>query len=187
MHRGVPVAHLESEEEYFHKLDAELIEEARKRMAAEAEHRRIAEISHIEDPEILEIIEKLGYTHETINLLELVPLVELAWSDGAISPIERDQIFAVAKERAIEENTPAYERLTAWLAERPSREFFEGTWRALEAEFAGLPEIEREVRKNALIRTCKQFASATCEHFGWASHICAAKRKLLQEIAEGRL
>jgi hypothetical protein len=186
MHHAVPVAHLESEEEYFHKLDAELIEEARKRAASEAEHQRIAEMTHIGDPGILATIEKLGYTHETIGLLEIVPLVELAWSDGAISPIERDHIFAMAKDRGIEENTPAYEQLHAWLAERPAREFFEGTWRAIEAQFTGLPEIEREVRKNALIRTCKQFASATCEHFGWASHICAAKRKLLQEMAEGR-
>jgi len=39
MRNSMPVAHLESEEEYFHRLDQELIEELRKRAAAEEEHR----------------------------------------------------------------------------------------------------------------------------------------------------
>jgi hypothetical protein len=182
MRHAIPVAHLESEEEYFHKRDAELIEEMRKHAAAEEEHRRISEMTHIEDPEILERIEKLGYTHTTIILLELVPLIELAWSDGAVSPMEQERILALAKERGVEENTPAHEQLRIWMAECPSPEFFEATWRTLEEMFEALPQIECEVRKNALIRSCRQFASATCEHFGWASHICAAKRKLLEQI-----
>jgi len=182
MQHPIPVAHLESEEEYFRKLDAELIEEARKRAAAEEEHRRIAEILHTENPEILAAVEKLGFTHTTIILLELVPLVELAWSDGIISPMERERLLLLAGERGVEADTPAYEQLTAWLEQSPSAEFFEGTWGAIEAVCESLPEGERQIRKDALIRTCHEFAVATCLHFGWASHIGAAKRKLLHEF-----
>ena len=191
MRNSMPVAHLESEEEYFHRLDQELIEELRKRAAAEEEHRLIGEASHIADSRILERLEKLGYTHATVILLELVPLIELAWSDGAVRSIERDRILAMAGARGVQEGTPAYEQLLAWLEQSPSGEFFEETWHAIEREFESLPAGERELRKNGLLKACREFASATCQHFGWATHICAAKRKLLYEIdarlAEGHV
>jgi hypothetical protein len=50
-------------------------------------------------------------------------------------------------------------------------------------EFESLPANERKAGKDALVQTCTEFASASCERFGWTSRICAAKRKLLKEIA----
>lgn len=183
MRHGVSVAHLDSEEEYFHRLDAELIDESRKRAAAEEEHRRMAEASQIEDPKMLELLEKLGYTHTTVILLHLVPLVEVAWIDGSVSSAERDRILALASQRGLNANAPAYQQLMAWLDQRPSQEFFEGTWRAIQMEFESLPADERKAGKDALMQSCTEFASATCERFGWTSRICGAKRKLLREIA----
>jgi len=182
MRHGMPVAHLESEEEYFHRLDAELIEELRKRAAAEEERWRMAETSHIENPRSLTELEKLGFSHTTVTLLDLVPLVELAWIDGSVSNVERNSILALASGRGVEKDSPAHQQLIAWLDHRPSQAFFEGTWHALVAFFDSLPADERAFRKNALIRRCKEFASATCARLVWASHIRAAKRKLLHEI-----
>ena len=183
MRHGVPVAHLESEEEYFYRQDAELIGKMRKRAAAEEEHRLIANTAHTEDPKILEELEKLGYTHTTVMLLSLVPLVELAWVDGSVSPEERGRLLALAGERGIEENTPAHQQLVEWLDHCPSRAFFEGTWHTLEKLLESLPVDDRESGKNALIRSCKEFASATCAHIGWVGRVCAAKRELLRKSA----
>lgn len=63
MRLGVPVGQIPSEEEYFHRLDCQLIDEMRERAAAEEERRRMAETSRIEDPRVLEALERLGYTH----------------------------------------------------------------------------------------------------------------------------
>ena len=175
--------HIRTEAEYFHQIDAELIEEMRKRAAAEEEHRRLAEATHLENPKIIDALEKLGYTHTTVILLHLVPLVELAWIDGAISCTERGHILALARERGITGNTHAYQQLMAWLDQRPSAEFFEGTWRAIQATFESMAGNQRTAAKNALVETCTEFASASCERSGWTSRICAAKRHLLKEIA----
>jgi len=183
MRSGVPVAHLASEEEYFHRMDSELIQEMRERAAREEEHQRMAETSRIEDPRIIEALEKLGYTHTTIVLLELVPLVELAWSDGSVSPAERNWILSFAREHAIAEDTPAWRQLTSWLDHCPSAAFFEGTWRAIEAHAAFLPAPERAAARKAMIQVCTDFAIATCQRFGWGSRICAAKQHLLKGIA----
>jgi len=141
----------------------------------------MAETSQIEDPRIIEALENLGYTHTTIILLELVPLVELAWSDGSISPAERDWILRFASAHSIAEDTPAWRTLTSWLDHCPSPAFFEGTWHAIEAHAAFLPAEERAAAREAMIQACTEFATATCQRFGWGSRICAAKRKLLEE------
>jgi len=183
MRHGVPVAHLETEGEYFHRLDSQLIHDMRERAAAEEERRRMAEISRIEDPRILEELEKLGYTHTTVILLHLVPLVELAWCDGSVSSAERSCILAIATARGVSEDTPAWQQLTHWLEHRPSQEFFKGTWRQIEAQFDSLPANEQKVSEDALIESCTDFAVRTCQRFGWTSRICSAKRKLLDEMA----
>jgi len=183
MRHGVSIAHLESEEEYFHRQDVDLIDKMRKRAAAEAEHRRMAEASHIEDPKILEALERLGYTHKTVILLHLVPLVEVAWIDGSVSNAERRRILTLASGRGVKDGMPAYQQLVAWLDQPPSQGFFEGTWRAIEAGFESLPAKERKARKDALVQACTEFAFASCARFGWTSRICAAKRELLRAIA----
>jgi len=175
-------AHIATEAEYFHRIEAELIEQMRHRAAEEEELRRMAEASHIEDFQILETLEKLGYTHSTVILLHLVPLVEMAWIDGSVSSTERDQILAIARERGVARNTPAYQQLVAWLGQRPSPEFFQGSWRAIHAEFELLPSNERAASKGVLARSCKEFAYSSCERSSWASRICTAKRNLLKEI-----
>ena len=182
MQLGVPVGHIPSEEEYFHRLDCQLIDEMRERAAAKQERRRMAETSQIEDPRVLEALEKLGYTHTTVILLHLVPLVELAWTDGSVSPAERKGILAAAAARGLREETSAGRQLAAWLENCPSPAFFEGTWRGITAQLDSLPAKERTASKDALIQACTDFASASCHLFGWTSHICTAKRTLLREI-----
>jgi hypothetical protein len=180
----VPVGHIPSEEEYFHRLDCQLIDEMRKRAAAEEQRRRMAEASRIEDPRVLKALEKLGYTHTTIILLHVVPLIELAWSDGSVSPAEREGILAVAAARGLSEDTPAWRQLAFWLENCPSPAFFEGTWRGVIAQLDSLPAEERTASKNALIQSCADFASASCRRFGWSSRICKAKQTLLSEIGD---
>jgi len=184
MRHAMPVAHLENEAEYFHRHDAELIGEMRQRAAAEEEHRRMLESSHIEDPKSLAALEKLGYTHTTVILLDLVPLVELAWIDGSISNVERNAILASASGRGVDKDTPAYQQLAAWLDHCPAEAFFEGTWRAILSHLESLPAEERIIRKKILLRRCREFASATCARLVWASHIRACKRKLLHQITQ---
>jgi hypothetical protein len=177
-----PSFHLDTEKEYFHRLDCELIEEMRERAARDEEHRRMAELYRIEDPQLLEALEKLGYTHTTIVLLELVPLIELAWSDGSVSPTERDWILRFARARSIAEDMPAWRQLTSWLDHCPSPAFFEGTWRAIKAHAVFLSEKDRTAAREAMIRACTEFANATCQWFGWHGRVCAAKRRVLEEI-----
>jgi hypothetical protein len=100
------------EEEYFRKHEQELIEKLRRRAAAETTRQQLGEQAGVADEEILQDLENLGYTPETVSLLHLVPLVHLAWAEGGVSDRERELIVQAARARGIEAGTPADAQLT---------------------------------------------------------------------------
>jgi len=176
--RQQELGHVTSEREYFHELDVELIENMRRRADREERERRMAEGCQIKDPDILDFLERLGYSPKTVSLLCLVPLVQVAWADGWVTHAERNHILAIARVHGMEENTPASHQLDAWLEWPPSEEFFLGSWRAIRAVLDLLPPEERKTRQNDLIEQCKDIATATW-HLG---KIGAAEQKMLEEM-----
>jgi len=180
-----PVCHLETETEYFHRLDVELIDDMRRRAAFEERRQRMAEACQTGDSRVLDALERLGYDRTTVRLLYLVPLVQVAWVDGSVDQAERNRILVIAGLKGLKENIPAYQQLLSWLDRRPSDEFFQGTLQVIRSIFETLPAEEWRARKESLVRSCREVAFASCGLFGWKSRICLIKRGLIREI--GRL
>jgi hypothetical protein len=177
------VGNIETESEYFRRLDLELIGGMRRRAASEERRHLLAAAIQTNEPAILEALEKLGYDDTTVVLLYLVPLVQVAWVDGWVSKPARDRIVAIASQRGAKEDTPAYQHLMEWLDRRPPDDFFEGTLAAIGAVFGLLTPDERKARKDALLRCCQDLAIASCNIFGWQSLVCTAKRELIEKIS----
>jgi hypothetical protein len=144
----------------------------------------MTEASGIADPKILGALDRLAYDEATVTLLELVPLVQLAWLGGSISQPEQDRLLAIAGRRGVRPNTRAHQQLMVWMDQCPSEEFFQGTLGVIQAVLESLPSDQRIARRSALIRDCTGVATASCELFGWTSRACAAKQKLLGEIEQ---
>jgi len=172
------LGHVTSEREYFYQLDVELIGKMRRRADHEEYLRRMAETCQIDDPNVLQHLERLGFNPTTVSLLCLVPALQVAWARGWVSHAERHRVLAIARLHGVKENTPAYQQLQAWLEFPPPPEFFEGTLRAIQTALELLPADERKNRRDALIGHCMEVASAAW-HLG---KISAAERKLLEEI-----
>jgi hypothetical protein len=77
------------EEAYFRQKEAELIEELRRRFHQQQDHERLADDVGVHDEQILRTFEELGFSRETVTILHLVPLVQVAWSDGGVTEAER--------------------------------------------------------------------------------------------------
>lgn len=176
--------HLETEEEYFHRQDAELIEELRRRAAFEERRQRFTEACQTANPRILDALERLGYNQTTIELLYFVPLVHVAWIDGSISEAERNRIVVTAALHGLRENIPAFQQLTEWLDHRPPDTFFEGTLHVLRALLDELPEAQRVSRRDSLLRSMREVAFASCGLLGWRNKICITKRSLIRKTAK---
>ncbi len=170
------------EEEYFRKKEKELIEKLHRRAALEAERRKLSEMIGVSDQEILNDLQELGYTPETLNLLHLVPLVQVAWAEGRVSSRERELIVKAASERGIKEGTAAYKKLNEWLTKRPDEEFFERTLMIFGAIIESLPAEKRAADESTLLSYCERIAEASGGILG-IGRVSDKERKALKQIA----
>jgi hypothetical protein len=171
------------EEEYFRKREQEVIEKMRRRSEAEAERRRLGEQAGVADEEILQDLQALGYTPETVMLLHLVPLVQMAWAEGGVSNRERDLIIQAARARGIEAGSAADRQLAGWLSHRPSDELFEKTLRVIGGILQARPAEERDASHRDLLSFCTAIASASGGVLGFRA-VSDEERQILARISE---
>lgn len=169
------------EEEYFRKKNRELIEKMQARERDEQALRDMASQVGVTDPEVVRELQKLGFTPETVTLLPLVPLVQVAWADGSIAESEREAIVELARRRGVGENSAADYQLKAWLADRPSPEVFDGAMRLI-AAILDTPGAQANMTGDQLVAYCESIASASGGLFG-LRRISPEERAALSSIA----
>ena len=169
------------EEEYFRRRDAELLRESKRKQEALEEHEHIKREAGIKDDEVVAELKADGYDRETIRLLHLAPLIQVAWAHK-VHAEERRLILEAAKMHGVAPGSRAHERLTSWLEVRPSDQFFRKSLRAIRAILHSLEPEHRETRKLDLLALCTKVAQASGGFFGLGSRISAREKALLAEI-----
>jgi hypothetical protein len=171
------------EEDYFRRKEQEVIEKMRRSAAAEAQRRQLGEQAGVADAGILQDLQELGYTAETVMLLHLVPLIQTAWAEGSVSNQERDLILQAARSRGIDAGSPADVQLTRWLTDRPSDELFDKTLRAISAILQSRSPEERAASERDLLSLCTAIASASGGIFGLHA-VSEDERQILARISK---
>ncbi|MGE0883146.1 MAG: hypothetical protein AB7P14_06350 [Blastocatellales bacterium] len=172
------------EEEYFRRKNQELIDKIHLQKEREAERQRLAEIIGVNNPDLLGALQELGYHENTIQLLHLVPLVQIAWAKDSVAGYERDRILRLAHIRGIEPGSESYDLLTQWLDEKPPERFIEDSLHALGILFESLPPEEREASRKNLIVYCTHVASSVGRRLLGLPELSAPERELLAHIAD---
>jgi len=172
------------EEEYFRRKNQELIDRIHQQQQLEIERQHMAETIGVNNQDLLEALQNLGYHEDTIQLLHIVPLVQVAWAKNSIADYERSRILRFAQLRGIQPGTRAYEQLSHWLTEKPSNRFFEDSLHAIGIVFATLPPEEREANRHDLIAFCTQIASSVGRRLLALPELSAEERALIAHIAE---
>jgi hypothetical protein len=172
------------EDEYFWKKDRQLIEKLRQAGATERARRDIGAKIGIDDPEILQELQALGFTPETVILLPLVPAIQMAWADGSVAPAESALIVKLARSRGITEESAADRLLSEWLTQQPGPQVFASATRLIRAMLAAEPSDHPELTADDLVRYYESIAEASGGVFG-IHRISAEERSLLTTIAAG--
>jgi hypothetical protein len=172
------------EEEYFRKKDQELIEKLRRAGATERVRREMAEKIGIDDPEVLQELQSLGFTPDTVILLPLVPVVQMAWADRSVAPAERTLIVELARSRGVTEGSAADRLLSSWLTEQPAPQVLASATRLIRAMFAAPPSEHADLTADDLVRYCESIAEASGGIFG-INRVSAEEKTLLSQIAAG--
>jgi hypothetical protein len=148
------------EQAYFRQEDAKLIAKLRQKAQLSEITHALAEKLRVDEPALLERIQKLGVTLDTGSAFILAPLVEVAWVDGDVSDAERDTILHIAEQRGVSPGSADYQQLLDWLAHRPSDEVFQTALEAIRIGLSVLPPDELEERIAVMIKACEEVAQA---------------------------
>jgi hypothetical protein len=171
-----------SEDEYFYKKDRELIEKMRKAAADEQRRSEMAARIRINEPGLVKDLEDLGFTPETVKVLPLMPIVKLAWAEGGVSAEERKLLVSLARDRGVEEGSPADRLLANWMAQAPSPEVFSNGMRLIRAMLAAAGPGPDTISADDIIRYCEMIAEASGGIFGFGK-VSADERATLSQIA----
>jgi hypothetical protein len=172
-----------NEEEYFHRLDLELLNQMRTRAILEEERIKLAKASHITDESVLEALAHVGFSDTNAILLHFVPMVEVAWSDGSVSRPERDLIVALARSHGIVEDDSADRQLQRWLDRKPSQAVLQTAVRALRAILESLPRSESDPLAHLLLKDWVDVAAASGGFLGISSSVSAVEQGLIEHLA----
>ena len=170
------------EEEYFRKKNRELIEKMRLDATNDEARRSMGAQLGLNDSEMLQQLQKLGFTADTVILLPLVPVVQMAWVDGSVTDAERSALFKIARSRGIAEGSAAHHQLSAWLADRPAPAVFESATRLIRAMLDAPAQDATKISPDDLVAYSETIAAASGGLLG-INKISSEERALLASLA----
>src|SRR5262249_23579877 len=141
--------------------DEKLIEKLRENARLEEIVKALAESLQASNPELLRRVIALGVTLETGSALVLAPLVQIAWADGRVSERERETVLRLARARGVEEGSPAWTQLLAWLEKRPADVVFDTAIEVIKAGLSVAPQDLREDRIRQIDQACREVAQSS--------------------------
>ena len=169
------------EDDYFRKKDQELIERMREATALERRTAEFVARVGLRDPALIEDLKDLGFTPDTVAILPLVPIVEMAWAEGGITPAERAMLIALARQRGLEEGSPADLLLASWMENQPSADTFARATRLIRAVLdTGVAPIGT-MTADDIIQHSESIAAASGGIFGFGK-ISSEERATLDKI-----
>jgi hypothetical protein len=171
------------EEEYFRKKERELIAKLQERTRQETERQGLAEAAGITNEQVLEAFREMGFDRETVTLLHFLPLLEVAWSDGAVSAKERAGILDMARARGVLEGSAAHRRLSEWLERKPDPVLFGRARTVIHDVLLSMTEDKRQAAAQDLVAACENIAAASGGLFGLGAKTSAEERAVIERVA----
>ena len=150
------------EDEFFHKESQKDLAKLREKLAKQNSKDELRKASGMEDEAVLDRLVELGIGADTIAALSLVPLIKVAWADGAVQDREREAILQGAEDKGITKDSPAFDVLDDWLSKEPDDTLFDAWAAYIKALRSELSEEQGKILKNQVTR----FAQVVAESAG---------------------
>jgi hypothetical protein len=150
--------------------------------AAEERRRQLSSRTGLDDPQLVQELEALGFTAETVQLLFFLPLVHVAWAEWGVSEAERGLILQLARRRGIEDASPADQQLKAWLSKRPDVQVFASASRLIRAMLDAPGADAMTFTRDELMTQCENIAGASGALLGF-NRVSLEERTILTTLA----
>ena len=171
------------EESYFRRKEQELLAKLKAKAEADAHRKGLAEATGLTNEAILEVLREMGFDRATVVLLFLVPILEVAWSDGSITEREKAAILEGARAHGVTEGTPAHARLLEWLAQKPDPRLFRHALEIVRDLLVAQSDPNRQSTGNKLLDACQNIAAASGGILGLGSKVSREEKSVLERVA----
>ena len=169
---------------FFMDRDQELLDflEEQTRGESEGSREALRQAARVEDPKVLDMLERLGVGAAAMTAFSLLPLVRLAWADTRISQNEFAALLKAAEDEGIAYGTPSYRLLSRWLDERPSEQMVLA-WNAYaEALSSELDQESLAAIRQSIIERSKRIAEASGGFLGLGEKTSHDERNILLDL-----
>ncbi|MFM8574077.1 MAG: hypothetical protein ACKOAU_20950 [Pirellula sp.] len=148
---------------FFMDRDQELLDflEEQSDSRADTSRELLRQAAKIDDPRVLDMLERLGVRAAAMTAFSLLPLVRLAWADTRISQSEFAALLKAAEDEGIAYGTPSYRLLSRWLDERPSEKMIQAWTAYAEALSNELDPESLAAIRHATIERAQRIAQAS--------------------------
>jgi hypothetical protein len=158
------------------------VEHLRIQAEREAARGRLSQRVGVADDEVLQDLETLGFSDQTVSLLPMVPLVHVGWADGGMAASAAQRIMEASREHGIEELSDAGRQLREWLESRPSEHLFDGALQAIRTVLQHQSISEPELYVRNLLTQSTDVAAASGGVLGFGK-ISKNERAILDRIS----
>jgi uncharacterized tellurite resistance protein B-like protein len=152
------------------------LDEASERLA---NREAIAKTVGTSELSLLDRIEQLGFTGDSARVLDLLPLIHVAWADGKTDQRERATILTVVEQRGIAKDSDAALLIESLLEVRPSETFLSESL-ALVRDLAAKQGNDGQ----RLVDLCVDIGEASGGLFGFGERVNDDEYALIQRIAD---
>ncbi|MGE3536916.1 MAG: hypothetical protein AB7N91_05680 [Candidatus Tectimicrobiota bacterium] len=172
------------EEEFFRRQENALLQQLRSTQTQESAQEALATATGVRDSAVLAKLSALGITSDTLLALGLVPLVAVAWADGALDDKERQAIVSGLSSAGIAADSPAARLVQGWLTSPPPASLLE-TWSAYTATLAAaLAPDERDQLRASVLGRARAVAEAAGGFLGFGQRVSKPEEDLLAKLAQ---
>ena len=172
------------EEAFFHARDQQLLDELKRRYSAEEAERILEKAIGIADELSVKAVSHTEAGVQVLTAMALMPLVEVAWCDGEVTPEEHQAILRAAAEFHIAPDSVIYKLLQSWLQHRPSPESLQAWKHYVRAICATLEPQTIAKMKEGVVGRAEKIARAAGGFLGFGSKISAKEQECLDQLAE---
>ena len=129
--------------------------------------------------DLMATLEANGFARETARVLDLLPIIHVAWADGTIQPAERDAVYKLLELRGIARGREPWSVVDVWLDKQPSGEFLDNVLKLIRQIYKGRGESPTDVVDMAV-----RIAESSGGFLGFGTKISEAERDIIERIAE---
>jgi hypothetical protein len=171
------------EESFFARQNNQLLEQLRSETAAAERLQQLSTVSGIEDSATLQQLLEADIQPETFAAVSLIPIVQVAWSDGKLDDKERSSILTAAAEQGLGESGPAHQLLEDWLTNRPGGDLLDAWKDYIRALCETLTAETRENLQAQIITRARSVAEATGGILGLGNKISSSEQGVLDDLS----